>query len=76
MAGGTIARTGGDAIGIAMITDFSNIGIPDITIIIRVMIAIMAGIIIMIAIMIAMVTGGIVGTTAGKGIRRRGEFAV
>jgi hypothetical protein len=58
MAGGTT--------GIAIITDLS-IGIPDITIIIRDMTAIMAGI----TIMIATITGGIVGTTAGNGVRRR-----
>jgi hypothetical protein len=52
--------------GIAMITDL-NIGIPDITIINRDMTAILAGI----AILIAMITGGIVGTTAGNGVRRR-----
>jgi hypothetical protein len=52
MAGGTIARTGGDATGIAIITDL-NIGFPDIII------------------MIGMITGGIVGTTAGDGVRRR-----
>ena len=52
--------------GIAMITDL-NIGIPDITIINRDMTAILAGI----AILIAMIAGGIVGTTAGNGVRRR-----
>lgn len=66
MAGGTIARTGGDATWIATITDL-NIGIQEITIIPRDMIAIMAGITI-----IAMITGGIGGTTAGNGVRRRG----
>jgi len=66
MAGGTIARTGGDATWIATITDL-NIGIQEPTIIHRDMIAIMAGISI-----IAMITGGIVGTTAGNGVRRRG----
>ena len=49
-----------------MITDLS-IGIPGITIILRDMTAILAGI----AILIAMITGGIVGTTAGNGVRRR-----
>ncbi len=57
-AGGTIARTGRNATGIAIITEL-NIVIPDIT---------MAGI----TIMIVMITGGIVGTTAGNGVRRRG----
>jgi hypothetical protein len=62
-----IARTGGDATGIGMITGL-NIGIPEITIIIRDMTAIMAGI----TIMIAMITGGIAGMTAGNGFLRRG----
>jgi hypothetical protein len=52
--------------GITMNTD-SNIGIPDITIIIRDMTAILAGI----AILTAMITGDIAGTTAGDGVRRR-----
>ena len=51
-----------------MSTDL-NIGIPDITIINRDMTAILAGI----AILIAMITGGIVGTTAGNGVRAGGN---
>lgn len=66
MAGGTIARTGGDATWIATITDL-NIGIQEITIIPRDMTAIMAGITV-----IAMITGGIGGTTAGNGVLRGG----
>jgi hypothetical protein len=55
----------GGETGIAMITDF-NIGIPDI-IIIHDMTAIMAGI----TTILATITGGIVGMTAGNGVRRR-----
>ena len=55
----------GGATGIAMITDF-NIGIPGI-IIIRDMTAIMAGI----TSILATITEGIVGTTAGNGVRRQ-----
>jgi hypothetical protein len=66
-----IARTGGDATGIAMISGL-NIGIQDITIIIRDLTAISVGIVIM----IAMEKDGNVSTTAGNEVRRRGWFMI
>lgn len=58
MVGWTIARTGEEATGIAMITDLITV-IPDITI----TIAVITG-------LIAMIAGGIVGTIAGERVRR------